>query len=163
MSKNNPVKLEEITPQNFRECINLKVADGQEKFVAANLMSIAQAKIYPTANPFAVCAGDEMVGFVMYGFDTDDKRFYLVRLMIDEKHQGKGYGKAATLRVIERMKQIEDCREIYLSFVPENVGAEKLYQSVGFERTGEISESGEIVMRFDLSKLKTNEQLTANN
>ena len=163
MTKNNPVRFEEITPQNFRQCINLKVADAQEKFVAANLMSIAQAKIYPTANLFAVYADDEMVGFVMYGYDTDDEHFYLGRLMIDEKHQGKGYGKAATLRVIERMKQIEDCRAIFLSFVPENTGAERLYQSVGFERTGETSEDGEIVMRFDVHKLKTNEQPTANN
>lgn len=142
------VSLREITPENFQECINLKVGDGQEKFVATNLMSIAQAKIYPTSNPFAVYDKDEMVGFVMYGFDTDDERFYLVRLMIDAQHQGKGYGRAATLEVIEQMKQIEDCREIFLSFVPENTGAERLYKSVGFERTGEISDDGEVVMRF---------------
>jgi RimJ/RimL family protein N-acetyltransferase len=49
------------------------------------------------------------------------------------------------------MKQIEDCREIYLSFVPENTSAEKLYSSVGFERTGEISEHNEVVMKFPLS------------
>ncbi len=104
-----------------------------------------------------------MVGFVMYGYDEDDKRFYLVRLMIDAENQGKGYGKAATWIVIEKMKQIEDCREIYLSFVPENVNAERLYRSVGFERTGEISEDGEVVMRFDLSKLKTNAPTTADN
>ena len=163
MKKTKSVKLKEITPQNFRECINLKVADGQEKFVAANLMSIAQAKIYPTANPFAVYAEDKMVGFVMYGYDEDDKRFYLVRLMIDAENQGKGYGKAATWIVIEKMKQIKDCWEIYLSFVPENVNAERLYRSVGFERTGEISEDGEVVMRFDLSKLKTNAPTTADN
>jgi diamine N-acetyltransferase len=156
MTENSAVRLKEITPQNFRECINLKVSDGQENFVASNLMSIAQAKIYPTANPYAVYAGDKMVGFVMYGYDTDDERFYLVRLMIGAEHQGKGYGKATVLQVIERMSRIEDCREIYLSFVPENVGAERLYKSVGFERTGEISEDGETVMRFDLSKLKNN-------
>lgn len=163
MTKNNPVRFEEITPQNFRECINLKVADGQEKFVAANLMSIAQAKIYPTVDPFAVYAGDEMVGFVMYGYDTDDERFYLVRLMIGAEHQGKGFGKAATLEVIERMRKVENCREFFLSFVPENTGAERLYKSVGFERTGEISEDDEVVMRFDLGKSKTNEQPTASN
>ena len=141
------VSLREITPENFKECVELKIADAQKNFVAPNVMSIAQSKIYPTVNPFAVYNDDEMVGFVMFGFDTDDERFYLVRLMIDEKFQGKGFGKAATLEVIERMKRIEDCKEIYLSFVPENTGAERLYKSVGFERTGEISE-GEIVMRF---------------
>ena len=142
------ISLREITPENFKECISLKVSEAQTNFVASNLMSIAQAKIYPTANPFAVYADEKLVGFVMYGFDEDDQHFYLGRLMIDEKHQGKGFGKAATLEVIERMKQIEDCREIYLSFVPENTGAEKLYSSVGFERTDKISESGEVVMRF---------------
>jgi diamine N-acetyltransferase len=142
------VTLREITPENFKECINLKVSAAQTDFVASNLMSIAQSKIYPTANPFAVYADEKLVGFVMYGFDTDDEHFYLGRLMIDEQHQGKGFGRAATLEVIERLKEIADCREIYLSFVPENTGAEKLYSSVGFERTGKISESGEIVMRF---------------
>lgn len=143
------VELREITAQNFRDCVNLKVGDAQKTFVASNVMSIAQSKIYPTMNPAAIYAGDELVGFTMFGLDTDDGRYYLVRLMIDEKHQGKGYGRAATLAVIERLKQIENCREIYLSFVPENTNAEKLYESVGFQRTGEISE-GEIVMRFAL-------------
>lgn len=145
-----PVELREITPENFRECVNLKVGEGQEKFVAPNVMSIAQSKIvFPNANTLAVYAGDEMVGFVMFGYDEDDGRFYLGRLMIDEKYQGKGYGKAATLAVIERLRKIENCRDVYLSFVPENTNAEKLYESVGFEKTGEINEpSDEIVMRF---------------
>jgi diamine N-acetyltransferase len=83
----------------------------------------------------------------MFGLDTEDNRYYLGRLMIDEKFQGKGFGKAATLAVIEELKKVEDCKEIYLSFVPENTNAEKLYKSVGFEQTGEISE-GEVVMRY---------------
>ncbi len=143
------VSLREIDRFNYRECINLKVADGQEKFVAPNVFSIAQSKIYPNLNPFAVYDGDEMVGFVMYGYNEDDARFWLDRLMIGEKHQGKGCGRAATLEVIERLSQIEDCREIYLSFYPENTGAEKLYSNIGFERTGELDQ-GEIVMRLTI-------------
>lgn len=143
------VSLREITPENFKECVNLKVADAQSKFVAPNVMSIAQSKIYPTVSPMAVYAGDEMVGFVLFGLDKDDGKYYLVRLMVDEKHQGKGYGRAAVHAVIEKMRENPDCAEFYLSFVPENTGAEALYQSIGFERTGEISE-GEIVMRFKL-------------
>lgn len=141
------VTLREITPENFKDCINLQVAENQKDFVAPNVTSIAQSKIYPTVEPFAVYSDDELVGFVMFGLDIEDDRYYLVRLMIDEKFQGKGFGKAATLAVIEKMKLTEDCNEIYLSFVPENANAERLYKSVGFERTGEISE-GEIVMRY---------------
>ena len=143
------VTLREITPENFSAVINLDVAADQKLFVAPNVKSIAQAKIYPDSIPLAVYNGDELVGFVMYGYDPDDEKYYLGRLMIDAKHQGKGYGKAATLEVIRRMSEIEDCRAIYLSFVPENTGAEKLYSSVGFERTGELN-GNEIVMRFDL-------------
>ncbi len=141
------VRLDEITPQNFKECINLKVAESQTSFVASNVMSIAQSKIHPAFNPRAIYASEEIVGFAMFGLDADDGRYYLIRLMIDEKHQRKGYGKAAVLAVMEKMRETEDCREIYLSFVPENAGAEKLYDSLGFRRTGEISE-GEIVMCY---------------
>ena len=141
------VSLREITPANFKECVNLKVGEAQRTFVAPNVMSIAQSKIYPTVSPMAVYAGEEMVGFAMFGLDEDDGRFYLVRLMIDEKQQGKGYGRAAALAVIEKMRENADCRVLYLSFVPENKGAEALYKSIGFEPTGEIDE-GEIVMRY---------------
>lgn len=157
------ISLREITPQNFKECINLKVAAEQENFVATNLMSIAQSKIYPTYNVFAVYAADEMVGFTMFGLDTDDQKYYLGRLMIDQRHQGKGYGKAAVLEIVERLKKVEGCNEIFLSFVAENADAERLYRSVGFERTGEISASGEIVMRYDLNKSETNEHPDAGN
>lgn len=142
------VRLEPITPQNFDECIDLKVSDAQTGFVASNLYSIAQTKVYPDMEPFAVYAGDQMVGFVMFGFSVNFKRYFLVRLMVDARFQGKGYGRAATLEVIEKMRRIEDCKEIYLSCVPENTNAERLYKSIGFERTGEINEGGEIVMRF---------------
>jgi predicted GNAT family acetyltransferase len=47
------------------------------------------------------------------------------------------------------MREIEGCDAIYLSFAPENSVAEKLYSSVGFERTGALNGS-EIVMRFKI-------------
>ena len=141
------VLLRPITPENFKECIDLKVSDSQKDFVAPNAVSIAWSKVYPTANVFAVYNDDEMVGFVMFGLDTEDELYYLGRLMIDERFQGKGFGKAATLAVIEELKKNGDCKEIYLSFVPENTNAERLYKSVGFERTGELN-GDEIVMRY---------------
>ena len=143
----NKVELRKIDLQNFNECINLKVADSQTPFVSTNVMSIAQSKVCPTAIPMTVYADDQMVGFTMFGFYEKDGRYHLFRLMIDEQHQGKGYGTAATRAVIEIMRKDNDCREIYLSFVPENVSAERLYENVGFQKTGELNE-GEIVMKF---------------
>ena len=143
------VYLKDIDKDNFKECIALRVGTGQESYVATNLMSIAQSKFYPTIETCGIYAGDEMVGFAMFGFDPDEKKFYIVRLMIDRMHQGKGYGKLGALEAIERMKKNPECTEIYLSFVPANTDAEKLYEKIGFERTGEIDkESGEIIMRL---------------
>ncbi|HEX8736128.1 MAG TPA: GNAT family N-acetyltransferase [Pyrinomonadaceae bacterium] len=152
------VTLREITPENFSEVINLDVAEDQKHFVAPNVKSIAQSKVYyPDAFPLAIYSDDELVGFVMYGYDREDEKYYLGRLMIDARHQGKGYGKAATLEVIRRMSEIDGCDAIYLSFVPENTGAEKLYASVGFEKTGKLNGS-EIVMRYTI---KNNENRQA--
>lgn len=142
------IELREIDLQNFNECVNLKVADSQTSFVATNVMSIAQSKVCPTAIPMAIYANDEMVGFTLFGFlEKDYGKYHLFRLMIDEKYQGKGYGTAAARAVIEIMRKDKECREIYLSFVPENVPAQRLYESVGFQITGELNE-GEIVMKF---------------
>ncbi len=144
------VDLRAVTKENFDECIRLSVSETQSGYVATNLMSIAQSKVYPSLETRAVYDDDRMVGFVMYGFDPDEERHSLVRLMIDEKSQGKGYGRGATMRVLDEMRRTAGCASVYLSFVQGNEGAERLYESVGFARTGETdSESGEIIMRYD--------------
>lgn len=142
------ISLREIDTENFHQCLKLKVADGQKNYVADNAVSIAESKIFPYLIPLAVYLENEMVGFAMYGRDPETGNFWLVRLMIDAQHQGKGYGKSATQAMIEKLNEEFDCREVYLSFVPENVRAEKMYSSLGFERTGETDDGGEIIMRF---------------
>jgi len=154
------VSLREIDAENFHQCLKLKVADGQENYVAGNAVSIAESKIFPYLKPLAVYARNEMVGFAMYGRDTETGNFWLVRLMIDAPQQGRGYGKSATRAVIKKLNEEFDCREVFLSFVPENVGAEKMYSSLGFKRTGETDEDGEIIMRFNSTD---NRQLTTDN
>ena len=154
------VSLREIDKENFHQCLKLKVAAGQENYVAGNAVSIAASKFFPSLTPLAVYAENEMVGFAMYEHDTETGSFWLARLMIDAPQQGKGYGKLATRAVINKLKDEFDCQEVFLSFVPENVGAEKMYSSVGFKRTGETSDSGEVIMRFESTG---NERLTTDN
>ena len=146
------IELIEIDKTSFEEAVRLRVGEGQEKYVATNAISIAQSKFYPTLHTEGVVSDEGMVGFVMFGFDPDDDRYSLVRLMIDERHQGKGYGRLATEAVLARLQQIEECNEVFLSYVPENNPAEKLYESVGFVKTGEVDEeSGEVVMKYEFA------------
>jgi len=83
----------------------------------------------------------------MYGRDPADDCYCVARLMIDERYQGKGYGRAAMVEAIRRMRAEPDCQEIALSIEPENAVAEKLYASLGFRKTGEVID-GEVVMRL---------------
>ncbi len=114
------------------------------------MKSVADSRVYPYLNPLVVTAGDVAVGFGLWGRDPDTGRFYIVRMMIDAAHQGKGLGKAATAAMIELIRTRPGCDAIYLSVVPGNETAERLYASLGFQRTGEVDPDGEIVMRLEL-------------
>ena len=147
------VRLSKVAAGNLEKVLKLSVGEDQKGFVASNAVSIAQSKYYPALKTDAVYAGESMVGFAMYGFDPDDERFTLIRLMIDEKHQGKGYGRSATKAVLKRLKEEEGCKAVFLSYVPANKAAAQLYKSIDFKQTGEVdAESGEIVMKLDFSE-----------
>ena len=150
MENNNSVTLRDITRENFNECVRLDVRDDQRTFVASNVYSIAQTTVEPTYTAQAVYHGDEMVGFCMYGYDADEDCYCVARLMIDKNHQGRGYGRAALVEAIRRMRERPDCREIVLSIDPGNMAAQKLYESLGFVKTGELSHGEEVMrLRFD--------------
>ena len=141
----------EITRDNWRECVRLKVGDDQQKFVASNAVSLAQSKYEPECVPLAAYDGDTIVGFVMYRPEDYglSKLWFIDRLMVGTQYQGKGYGRAAMETLIARLKPIPGYNAILISFVPGNEAAEKLYTSLGFVDTGEIDE-GEIVYRLAL-------------
>jgi len=143
------VTLREVTMENFRECIDLKVADDQKGYVASNMYSLAEAKADGVSSPLAVYAADRMVGFIMYDFEAKEDLGYITRLMVDARFQGNGYGRAAMSEVVDRLKAIPTCKEIRTSFAPANAAAERLYLSLGFEHTGETID-GETVVKMTL-------------
>ncbi len=146
------VELRRIDKDNYIECLNLQVSEGQRNFVASNVYSLAQAWVYSqTAYPFAIYADGTMVGFVMMGFYEVKQVYTIWRLMIDARYQGKGYGKTALQLSIDYLRQEHHVNQIYLSFEPDNTVAEKLYSSFGFQRTGEVA-GGEIEMRLEIMK-----------
>lgn len=143
------VTLRTIDRDNWRECIGLRVAPHQEAFVASNVYSLAQAKAQPECVPLAIYDDDRMVGFVMYALDADEHKYWIYRLMIDAAYQGRGYGRAAMLAVLARLRAEPDGLDVAISYEPENTAAEGLYRSLGFRTAGEISGT-EIVARLRL-------------
>ncbi len=143
------ITLREITPENWEAILKLAVRDDQKNFVASNLYSLAEAKVFPEHVPLAIYAGEQPVGFLMYTFERDRKEWWIFRLMIVANEQGKGYGRAAMQQAVARMRAQPGCRQIFISFEPENAPAEQLYRSLGFVPNNEVW-GGEVVFRLDL-------------
>ena len=92
------IKLEPINDTNREAVLTLTVREDQP-FVAQNDYSLseadeANAKAPGTARPFAIYAGEKIVGFCMLALDPEDEnpvdRYCLWRLMIDKRYQKRG-------------------------------------------------------------------------
>lgn len=139
------IELRPVTKANFEAVISLEVSDEQQHYVASNLYSIAESKIFPECIPLAIYESNRLVGFLMYAFNPNDESYWVCRLMVDRYFQGKGYGKQAMQRVIQEIRKRPDCSELKLSIEPGNHAAEHLYQSLGFKKTGELEEGEEVM------------------
>ena len=147
------VELRAITEENFIDAFNLKLREGQEKYVSHPVRSLAQAYVYRTqCQPFGIYAVDRMVGYVMVIYDYDVPEYDIWHMMIDEKEQGKGYGSEALDRVLEYIatKPFGDSGRVALTCHRENQGAIKLYKSKGFVCNGiEYDEEIELTTQIE--------------
>lgn len=151
------VELRPVDQSNYQACVDLAVDPSQERFVASNVQSLADAYVWrDAAEPYAVVAGDEVVGFaLLYPFVEGEEVYplpanvevlglVLVRLMIDARFQGRGYGRDA-LDAVVALTRGRGLDRIRLSVVPENVQALEFYRRNGFTETGEV-QGRELVM-----------------
>ncbi|MDP4090447.1 MAG: GNAT family N-acetyltransferase [Bacillota bacterium] len=129
------IRFEEINESNCEECARLKVMNGQEKYLRSNGAALVYWKFYPHWSALAIYEEDNMVGFLMYGVDYMDDTMNIISFMIDERYQGRGYGKAAVEKLIDRMKEEAAGRQIWVGVHPRNVEAQKLYSKFGFKRS----------------------------
>jgi len=150
MTEASPIiSLREITPENYSAVVRMQVRDDQKGFVASNQASLAEAYVFPGRFPLAVYADETPVGFVMYVDWQERQQYWIFRVMIAADQQGRGYGQAAMRLLVDRMRAIPGCRQIYISYEPHNQPARALYASLGFVITGEIVEEEEVA-RLDL-------------
>ena len=114
MLENKVVTLREITRENLNHILDLKVTKEQEKFVASNAVSIAQAHFYPDVAWFrAIYADETPVGFVMLEEDRVNSTYSLWRLMIDSSFQRQGLGRRAVQLVLEYAKTLPRATVIF--------------------------------------------------
>lgn len=148
------VTLREVTRDNVRAVCALELAPAQERNVAPNAVSLAQAHVSSgQAWPRAVYAGDELVGFVMVydpaaAAEPAEPDYFLWRLMIDRRVQGRGYGREAVRLAIDHVRSRGAAR-ILVSHVKDVAALGAFYASFGFAYTGRVDER-EVYMALDL-------------
>jgi diamine N-acetyltransferase len=142
--------LNTITKENWVKAISLRVREDQTKFVASNAVSLAQLNFLENFHAKGIYHGEEMIGFTLYGIDEDDHEYWIYRMMIDQKHQGKGYGLAAVKLVIDDIKNIKEDhhKTITLSYEPTNEHAKYVYEKMGFQEIEGFIIDDEQVARF---------------
>ena len=144
------VSLREIKRETLRPFLRMKVAESQERMVANNAVSIAQAHFEPKAWFRGIYADEMPVGFIMLYDDPEEPVYFLWRLMVADEFQGMGYGRKAIAQLVEYVKTRPNATELKVSHVPELPGNPgPFYQKLGFEYTGE-EDDGELVMRLKL-------------
>jgi diamine N-acetyltransferase len=151
MKESNPeVSLREIRKETLRDITRLKVNPDQERLVATNAESIAEAYFSRDIAWFrGIYADDTPVGFVMLEDNPAKEYYYLWRFMIDARYQKKGIGQRALDLLFEYVKTRPGAKELYTSCVPGEGSPGPFYEKMGFVYTSEEDE-GELVMRRGL-------------
>jgi diamine N-acetyltransferase len=146
------VTLREVTIDTIDEILRLKVAPRQERYVATNAKSIAQAHFYPETAWFrAIYAGETPVGFVMLYDSEAEHEYALWRFMIDERFQGRGYARRALELVVDYVRTRPGATALLNGAHPGPDSAIPFYERLGFVLTGKVDEEdGELEMRLDL-------------
>lgn len=144
------IHLADIDPGNWR--LDLKVTESQKAYVAGSAVMLARAYAYreQRSRAFVIYHDETPVGMGMYHDCPELDAFDLSQIFIDERYQGKGYGKAATKLVLDAMKHDGKYSKVILCYIEGNDAAEKLYKDFGFAETGR--DEDEIIMELDLSK-----------
>lgn len=153
------VRLVEITEENRDAVCALRVHPGQERFVASVARSLEQAASTPEGEPWyrAVYSADVPVGFVMLSWNVPPGRpgilgpYFLWRLLIDGRQQGRGFGRAVLALVVDLVRA-DGATELLTSYQPGEGGPGGFYRRFGFRPTGGVDD-GEVVLRLDFSLL----------
>lgn len=148
------IELRKITGGNISKILSLKVAKNQLDYLDAGGNRDALAFCYAwtvegtEVYAYAINVADEVVGLMIYLYemiDWEEEVFHELPcygkvtcwvdyLMIDEKHQGKGYGKLAFEKLLKDIKKNSEGKADYamIRYTKDNVAAKKLYTSFGF-------------------------------
>ena len=136
----NRVTIHDVTRANWRATLLLAVRPDQQQFIAEYrpIAAIILSKAYVGAEgmrwePYTFSVDGEMVGMAALAREIEQPELvWLYHFFIDERFQGRGYGREALATLISRVKRHQPlCQSLLLTVHPENSLAQRLYTSYG--------------------------------
>lgn len=115
-------------------CDDLSVTEAQKNYVCTCDMMFARAWLHRKYRPrvFNVYDRDTAVGIGMYLDDPAKDAYDFCQLFIDQRYQGKGYGKAAVRLVLDEMRNEGKYQKVSMCYVEGNEASRKLFEQFGF-------------------------------
>ncbi len=148
--------------------LHLTVADAQRAFVTPPRDNLHDIEADPCSEAQVILLGEEVIGFYRLDFHPlaiAERTFPgpscgLRSFLIDARHQGRGYGRAALTALIRDLHvRHEDVQSLNLTVNCRNTNARRLYLSVGFDDAEPLYYGGpngpQHVMTYDLTRNHT--------
>ena len=148
------IHLDPITRQNWRAALEVRVQPERLQWVASRepvaLMVLAKSYVemdLQSWHPLLICSDGDPVGVVAVG--TGGEVAWIHHFLIDERQQGRGYGRAAMRAIGEWLRgRFPDVTRVGLDVLPENTVAFALYSSLGFVQVGATLDQQWITMTW---------------
>ena len=141
------ITLAPIDRSNYRAMWRLSLKPEQQGFVSPPAWSLARCYVKVFGEgfehlPHLIYEGNVPVGFSTIACNpTSAEEYWIDDIMIDEHHQGHGYGRAAVIETIKLiLRRYSRCGAVQLTCFRANTNAAALYLSLGFVLTGETDE-----------------------
>ena len=142
------ISLQEITEENFNECINLDPGVTSKDFADSVSHSLAEAWLYyPDMKPFNISMYGKIIGFVL--LYVGEENFQIINFFIVEEFRDRGYGSQAARLCIDYLKDTYKADRVSVPVDCSNTKALKFWRGLGFEESKNI-ENGYLFMRYHL-------------
>ena len=153
-----------VTEADKAAVLTLRRRPGQERYLGSMEShfedDVTDARACPRM--WSVHDGDQLVGFVMISDGIPAERlaadddmvgpYFLWRLLIDERFQGRGYGAATIDAVVAYLRTRPDAEVLLTSCKAGQGSPQPFYLHYGFVLTGEVK-WGEDLLRLDLGEV----------
>ncbi len=148
-----------VTEDDVEAVMGLRRGPGQDRYLGSMIShfedAIADARACPRMWSVHDGGSGELVGFTMISdgipqavLDADDRivgPYFLWRLLIDRRVQGRGYGRATVDAVADYVRGRPNGDALYTSNVEGEGSPLPFYLRLGFVRTGRIADDEEVL------------------